>query len=69
MAIASGEVSCVDHLINIGLHQKKGVHGILASYMASAEGAYHLRSFMEEEDMKPLLMWKLAGNQVAEISH
>lgn len=69
MAIASGKVSHVDHLINIGLHQKKGARGLLALYMAAAEGVYHLKSFTEEEDMKALLMWKLAGNWVAEINH
>jgi hypothetical protein len=37
--------------------------------MAAAEGIYHPKSFTEEEDMKALLMWKLAGNRVAEINH
>jgi hypothetical protein len=69
MAIASGKVSRVDRLISIGLHQKKGARGLLASYMAAAEGVYHPKSFTEEEDMKALLMWKLAGNRVAEINH
>jgi hypothetical protein len=51
MAIASGKVSHVDRLISIGLRQKKGVHGLLASYMAAAEGVYHPKSFTEEEDI------------------
>ena len=59
----------MDHLINIGLRQKKGAHGLLASYMAAAEGYYNLKSFTEEEDMKALLLWKLGGNRVAEINH
>ena len=56
MAIASGKVSRVDRLINIGLRQKKGVHGLLASYMAAAERYYNPKSFTEEEDMKALLL-------------
>ena len=62
MAIASGRVSWVDCLINIGLYQKKGAHGLLALYMAAAEGYYNPKSFTEEEDMKALLLWKLGGN-------
>lgn len=69
MAIASGQVSRVDRLISVGLQQKKGVRGLLASYVAAAEGVYHPKSFNEEEDMKALLMWKLGGNRVAEINH
>jgi hypothetical protein len=69
MAIASGKVSRVDRLISIGLRQKKGACGLLASYMAAVEGVYHPKSFTEEEDMKALLMWKLAGNWVVEINH
>ena len=69
MAIASGRASRVDRLINIGLHQNKGARGLLASYMAAAEGYYNPKSFTEEEDMKALLLWKLGGNRVAEINH
>jgi hypothetical protein len=69
MAIASERASRVDRLINIGLRQKKGARGLLASYMAAAEGYYNPKSFTEEEDMKALLLWKLGGNRVAEINH
>lgn len=69
MAIASGKVNRVDRLISIGLRQKKGVRGLLASYVAAAEGHYHPKSFTEEEDMKALLLWKLGGNRVAQINH
>jgi len=69
MAIASGRASRVDRLINISLHQKRGARGLLASYMAAAEGYYNPKSFTEEEDMKALLLWKLGGNRVAEINH
>jgi hypothetical protein len=69
MAIASGRASWVDHLISIGLHQKKGACGLLASYMVATEGYYNPKSYTEEEDMKALLLWKLGGNRVAEINH
>lgn len=69
MAIASGKASRVDRLISISLLQKKGARGLLASYMAAAEGYYNPKSFTEEEDMKALLLWKLDGNRVAEINH
>ena len=59
----------MDHLINIGLCQKKGAHGLLALYMAAAEGYYNSKSFTEEKDMKALLLWKLGGNRVAKINH
>jgi hypothetical protein len=69
MAIASGKVNRVDRLLSLGLRQKKGVRGILASYLAAAEGHYKPQSFTEEEAMKALLIWKLAGNRVANINH
>jgi hypothetical protein len=69
MAIASGKISRVDRLISIGLHQRKGIRGLVALYMAAAGGIYHPKSFTEEEDMKSLLLWRLSGNRVAEINH
>jgi len=69
MAIASGKASRVDRLISINLHQRRGARGLLALYMAAAEGYYNPKSFTEEEDLKALLLWKLGGNQVAEINH
>ena len=69
LAIASGKVSRVDRVLCIGLRQNKGVRGLLASYVAAAEGHYHPISFTEEEDMKALLLWKLGGNRVAQINH
>jgi hypothetical protein len=62
MAIASGKVNWVDRILSISLRQKKGTQGLLASYVAAAEGHYHLKSFTEEEDMKVLLLWNLGGN-------
>ncbi|KAF8155871.1 hypothetical protein B0H34DRAFT_798966 [Crassisporium funariophilum] len=69
LAIASGDVHWVDHLISIGLHQKKGARGLLALVLAAAQGYYHPKSFTEEEDMRAVLLWRLSGNRVAEINH
>ncbi|KAG5634895.1 hypothetical protein H0H81_000401 [Sphagnurus paluster] len=69
MVISSGKVSRVDRLLDIGLRQKKGARGLLASLMAAAEGHYTPKSFTQEEDMRSLLMWKMGGNRVAEINH
>ena len=69
MAIASGKVNRVDCVISLGLQQKKGARRLLASCLAVADGVYKPKSFTEEEDMKALLLWKLAGNRVGEINH
>lgn len=69
MAIASGKVCRIDRLISINLRKRRGARGLLASYMAAAEGYYNPKSYTEEEDMKALLLWKLGGNRVAEINH
>ena len=69
MAILSGDVKWVDRVISIGLQQKKGVRGLLASVMAAAQGRYNPRSYTEEEDMYFLLIWRLSGNRVAGINH
>ena len=68
-AIVNGNVNRVDRIISMGLCQKKGVHRLLASLKAAAQGYYHPKSFTEEEDMRALLLWKLGGNRVAQINH
>ena len=69
MAIASGKVNRVDCLIAIGLSQKKGVRGLLEAYLEAGTGVYKPKSFTEQEDMKNILIWRLAGNCVAHINH
>jgi hypothetical protein len=48
MAIASGKISRMDCLISIGLQQKKGPHGLLALYIAAAEGHYNPKSLVRK---------------------
>ena len=67
IAMASGKVARLDAIIQIGLQQKKGVKGLLASLEAAAQGLYRPKSFTEDEDMRMLLFWRLGGNQVANI--
>jgi len=67
MAIASGKAQRVDRVISVGLLQKKGARGLLASVLAAAQGHYRPKSYTEEEDMKALLIWRLSGNRVAGI--
>jgi len=67
MAIASGKTQCVNHVISVGLLQKKGARELLASVLAAAQSHYRLKSYTEEEDMKALLIWRLSGNRVAGI--
>lgn len=62
MAIASGKTQRVDRVISIGLRQKKGVRGLLASVTAAAHGHYRPKSFTEVEVMNALLIWQLSGN-------
>ena len=70
MAIASGEVNCVDRLLSIGIEQKRGARGLMTLYNQAAKNYYNPKSFTEEEeDMKAILMWRLGGNWLAEINH
>ncbi len=69
VAIASGKVAQVDRLIHIALRQRKGICGILLTWEAAVQGFYTPKSFTEEEDMRALLLWRLGGNCVAQITH
>ncbi|KAJ7725142.1 hypothetical protein DFH07DRAFT_931577 [Mycena maculata] len=65
-AIGSGTVKRVDRLVGVALG---GVRAILQVHDEAARGVYYPKSFTEEEEMKTLLIWKLAGNCVADIVH
>ncbi|KAF8165869.1 hypothetical protein B0H34DRAFT_671602 [Crassisporium funariophilum] len=68
MAISSGETKQLDGHQH-WLLSTEGVRGLLALVTAAAQGYYQPKSYLEEEDMKALLIWKLSGNRVAEINH
>lgn len=68
-AIASGRVSRVDHLLSIGLQQKKGVRSLLMSLELAARGFYKPKNYTEEEAMRGLLVLRMGGNRLAHILH
>lgn len=68
-AIASGKVERVEHVLQRGLKQKRGINALLASLDATAQGVYRPRTYTEKEDMRALLIWRLGGTRVAHINH
>lgn len=68
-AIASGKINRVDSLISIGLHQKKGILGLIRSVEDAANGFYKPKNFTEEECMRGLIVLRLGGNRLAHVLH
>ncbi|KAG6886090.1 hypothetical protein C0992_004688, partial [Termitomyces sp. T32_za158] len=68
LAIASGKYERVDRLVRIALDQRRGIRGILTLYDAAARQIYRPKSFTEEDAMRALLLWRLGGNQIAQIA-
>ncbi|KAF9037331.1 hypothetical protein BDZ89DRAFT_946145, partial [Hymenopellis radicata] len=69
VAIRSGKVEAVDRIIRIGLKRGMGIKAMLALYERAATGAYRPRSYIEEDYLRGLLLWRLGGNRVAKIAH
>jgi len=69
VAIASSKVEWVDHVLQRGLKQKRGINALLASLDAAAQGVYWPCTYTEKEDMRALLIWQLGGTRVAHINH
>ncbi|KAJ7434946.1 hypothetical protein FB451DRAFT_1465917 [Mycena latifolia] len=67
-AIGSGKVEHVDRLVRVQLSRKQGVRGIVSTYDKAAQGVYHPKSYTED-DLRGVLLWKLAGNRVADFAH
>ncbi|KAJ7183864.1 hypothetical protein C8R46DRAFT_1186739 [Mycena filopes] len=68
VAIGSGEVKRVDRVVNACIKQKRGIRGMLDTYLRAARGLYKPAN-SEEEDMLGLVVFKLGGVRVAEIAH
>ncbi|KAF8989334.1 hypothetical protein BDQ17DRAFT_1393307 [Cyathus striatus] len=49
IAISTGQVNRVDHLITLGLQQNMGAKGLFLMYMEAAKGVYKPNSYTEEE--------------------
>ncbi|KAJ7706534.1 hypothetical protein B0H16DRAFT_1439225 [Mycena metata] len=68
-AIGSGKVENVDRLVRVQLGRKQGIRGLLTTYDEAAKGVYNTRSYVEEDHLRGVLLWKLAGNRVADFAH
>ncbi|KAJ7744401.1 hypothetical protein B0H16DRAFT_1322187 [Mycena metata] len=68
-AIGSGKVENVDRLVRVQLGRKQGIRGLLSTYDEAAKGVYHTRSYVEEDHLRGVLLWKMAGNRVADFAH
>ncbi|KAJ6604068.1 hypothetical protein B0H10DRAFT_2167181 [Mycena sp. CBHHK59/15] len=68
-AIGSGKVENVDRLVRVQLDRKQGIRGLLTTYDKAVEGVYHTKSYTEQDDLRGVLLWKLAGNRVADFAH
>ncbi|KAJ6623674.1 hypothetical protein B0H10DRAFT_2162388 [Mycena sp. CBHHK59/15] len=67
--IGSGKAENVDHLVRVQLDRKQGIRGLLTMYDKAVEGVYHTKSYTEQDDLRGVLLWKLAGNRVADFAH
>ncbi|KAJ7347779.1 hypothetical protein DFH08DRAFT_936589 [Mycena albidolilacea] len=68
-AIGSGKVENVNRLVRVQLGRKQGIRGLLSTYDEAAKGVYQPKSFTEEDYLRGVLLWKLAGNRVADFAH
>ncbi|KAJ7862813.1 hypothetical protein B0H14DRAFT_3610853 [Mycena olivaceomarginata] len=68
-AIGSGKVENVDRLVRVQLGRKQGIRGLLSTYDDAAKGVYGHKSYTEEDDLRGVLLWKMAGNRVADFAH
>ncbi|KAJ7692514.1 hypothetical protein B0H16DRAFT_1850850 [Mycena metata] len=68
-AIGSGKVENVDRLVRVQLGRKQGIRGLLSTYDEAAKGVYNTRSYVEEDHLRGILLWGMAGNRVADFAH
>ncbi|KAF7326984.1 hypothetical protein MSAN_02492200 [Mycena sanguinolenta] len=68
VAIGSGKVQRVDRVVRACVQQKRGIRGMMETYIRAQKGQYNPAK-SEEEDMIGIAVWKLAGVRVAEIVH
>ncbi|KAJ7181372.1 hypothetical protein C8R43DRAFT_1101284 [Mycena crocata] len=68
VAVGSGEVKRADRVVSACIRHKRGIRGMLETFVRAARGLYHPAN-SEEEVMIGLAIWKLSGFRVAEIAH
>ncbi|KAF8144618.1 hypothetical protein K438DRAFT_2101594 [Mycena galopus ATCC 62051] len=68
-AIGSGKVENVNRLVHVQLGRKQGIRGVLTTYNEAAKGVYGSTSYTEQDHLRGVLIWKMAGNRVADFAH
>jgi hypothetical protein len=65
MAIGSGKVEQVDHLVCAGIASNRGIWGMLELHNHVAQRVYHTQNYTKEDSLCGLLLWQLGGARVA----
>ncbi|KAJ7814764.1 hypothetical protein B0H14DRAFT_3746965 [Mycena olivaceomarginata] len=68
VAIGSGKVQRVDRVVRACIKQKRGIRGMIETFVRAQKGLYNPAK-SEEDDMIGVAVLKLAGVRVAEIVH
>jgi hypothetical protein len=68
-AIGSGVVENVDRLVRVQLGRRQGIRGLMSTFDKAAQGFYHAKSYTEQDNLRGLLIWRIAGNRVADFAH
>jgi hypothetical protein len=69
LALASKQIPRVDRVLRAGFRRHVGIHSMLKMVKKAANGTYHPKSFDEQDDLQALLMLRLGGSRVANITH
>ena len=59
----------MERLVRINLARKGGIRNLLDLYDRAAKQIYQPRNYMEEDYLRALLLWQLAGARVEGILH
>ena len=68
MAVGSGRVERVDHLVHVNLAQNGSISKLLELYERAAKGVYKTQNYTEEDDLRAILLWRVGGARVAGIA-
>ncbi|KAJ7256659.1 hypothetical protein C8J57DRAFT_1437007 [Mycena rebaudengoi] len=68
VAIGSGKVRKVDRVVHACIQQKRGIRGMLTTYVQAAKGLYNAADD-DEDDAVGVALMQLGGTRVAEIAH
>lgn len=68
-ALSDKRIPRLNSLLRTARRRNLGLHAIINLIKLAAKGVFHPKDYEEEEDMQALLMLRLAGARVANISH